>query len=148
MGVELALEVEGALFVGDITRNDQEGECDPCEEGVPSEEAAVVEEDASPANDGGENADRSSEGREDELLAVASVDDIGVVPDIEPGKETNDKGSQRIKGHLGCVSSAKSKIEKERTRVFITNRIQLNLFQHNRFFPRLSWQYDISEVSN
>jgi hypothetical protein len=33
------------------------------------------------------------------------------------------------------VSGGKSKIEKERTRLFIANRIHLNLFQRNRFFP-------------
>ena len=135
LGVDLALEIEGAPFVGDIARSDQEGECDPGEEGVPCEEATVVEDDASPADDGSEDANRSCEGREDELLAVTGADDIGVLPDVEPGKETNDEGGERIKGHLGCVSSGKSKIEKGRTRVFIENIIHLNLFHRNRFLP-------------
>jgi len=107
LGVDLALEVEAALFVGDIARSDHEGECDPSEEGVPCEEATVVKEDPSPANDRGEDADRGCEGGKDELLAVSGADDIGVLPDVEPGKETNDKGGERIKGHLGCVSGGK-----------------------------------------
>ena len=126
LGIDLALEVEGALFVGDIAGSDKEGECDPGEEGVPCEKATVVEEDTSPADDGGEDADRSCEGGEDELLGVASADDIGMVPDVEPGKETNDEGGEQIKRHLGCVSGGKRKIEKERTRVFIANRIYSN----------------------
>ena len=108
LGIDLALEVEAALFVGNITGSDQEGECDPGEEGVPCEEATVVEEDASPANDRGEDADRRCEGGKDKLLAVSGADDIGVLPDVEPGKETNDKGGERIKGYLGCVSGEKS----------------------------------------
>ena len=107
LGVDFALEVERAFFVSDISRSNQKGESDPGEECVPCEEAAVIEEDTGPADDGGEDAYTSCEGGEDKLLTVSSTDDVGVLPDVEPGKETNDEGGERVKGHLGRVSSGK-----------------------------------------
>lgn len=50
LGVDLALEVKSTLLVGDVTRSTNEGKADPEEKSVPGEEAAVVEQDTSPAN--------------------------------------------------------------------------------------------------
>jgi hypothetical protein len=101
--VDLALEVESAPLVGHVSRDDKESECDPGEEGVPSEEAAIIEEDAGPTNDGGEKPNGSSEGGDDEFWTVASADDVGVLPDVEPGEETDEESDERIEGHLGWV---------------------------------------------
>jgi len=100
---DLSLEVESAPLVGNVSGNDHESKCDPGEERVPCEEAAIIEEDAGPAHDGGKDTDGGSEGGDNEFWPVAYADDVGMLPDIEPGKETDDEGGERVEGHLGSV---------------------------------------------
>jgi hypothetical protein len=56
--VDLALEVERKVLVGDVTGGDDEGEAKPEEEGVDSEESSIVEDDAGVAEERGEEAER------------------------------------------------------------------------------------------
>ena len=79
--VEFSFQVESALLVGDVTGSDEEGERDPQHEGVPGEETAVVEEDTSPANHGGYDAQSGSDGRDNQLLPIPNSDHIRPVPD-------------------------------------------------------------------
>lgn len=96
LGVDLALEVECALLVGDVAWGDEEGEADPEEEGVDGEEGAVVEEDAGPADDGGDDGEGCGDGGDNELGLVADADDVGVVPDVEVDEEGGDEASERV----------------------------------------------------
>jgi len=96
---DLSLEVESAPLVGNVAGDDHESECDPGEEGIPCEEAAIIEENAGPAHDGGKDTDGGSEGGDNEFWPVAYADDVGMLPDIEPGKETDDEGSERVESH-------------------------------------------------
>jgi hypothetical protein len=50
LGVDLALEIESMLLVGYVTRCGNEGKANPKENGIHSEEAAVVEQETSPTN--------------------------------------------------------------------------------------------------
>jgi hypothetical protein len=85
LGVDLALEVECVFFVGDVAGDDEEAEGEPEEEGVDGEEGTVVEEDAGPPDEGGDEAETGSNGGEDEFGAVPDEDEVGVFPDVEPG---------------------------------------------------------------
>ena len=100
LGVDLAVEVESVLFIGDVAGDDEEGEAEPEEEGVDGEEGAVVEEDACPANEGGDDTEGSGEGGGDELGAVADADDVCVFPDVEPGAEEEDEARDGVGGEL------------------------------------------------
>jgi hypothetical protein len=114
--VELALEGEGALLVGDVAGGDEEGEDDPEEEGEDGEEHAVVEEDAGPADEGGEDAEGGGDGGEDELGPVRDPEDVGMGPDVEPGEEAEDEGDERVAGQLRyrrqSMSSSSRRTEK------------------------------------
>jgi hypothetical protein len=84
LGVDFAFEVECPAFEGDVARDDEEGEADPEHEGVDSEEGAVIEEEAGPADQGCDDTNRGRDGGGNELRAVADADDVGMFPDIEP----------------------------------------------------------------
>lgn len=56
LSVDFAFEVEGATFVGEVARYEDEDEGDPEEEVVDGEEGAVVEEKTGPADEGGDEA--------------------------------------------------------------------------------------------
>ena len=56
LSVNLALEVEGLLLVGDVARCDEETKGDPGEERVDGQERAVVEQDSRPTNERGKEA--------------------------------------------------------------------------------------------
>lgn len=107
LGVDLALEVEGALLVRDIAWGNEQGETDPEEEGVPGEECAIIEEDAGPTDEGGEYAHRRSGRRDDELGHISHTNDIGVCPNIEPNEQRGDESGNGISRELS---------EKTRTR--------------------------------
>lgn len=100
MPVDFAFEIEGALFVGKIARCEERGEGDPEEEVVDGEEGAVVEEDACPADERGEDSHRCSESGDGELSAVADADDICVLEDVEPGEKTEDERRDGIEHDL------------------------------------------------
>lgn len=55
--VDLALQVERAALVREVARGGDHGEHDPEQNVVDGEEATVVEEDAGPAEEGGDDAD-------------------------------------------------------------------------------------------
>lgn len=100
--VDLALEVEGAFLVGDVARGDEQRKDHPEEEAVDGEEGAVVEEDAGPADEAGEQREAGGGGGDDQLRAVPDADDVCVGPDVEPDEEAGDEPSERIKCKL-CV---------------------------------------------
>jgi hypothetical protein len=60
--VDLAVKVEVAPLEGEVPRNYEEGKTYPKEEGIHSKEGTVVEEDASPPNDGSDDTKTSSDG--------------------------------------------------------------------------------------
>lgn len=96
MLVEFSFQVESALLVGDVTGSDEEGETDPQQEGVPREETTVVEENASPSDQGGYDADRGGNGGRNELLRVSTSDNIRSIPDKEPREQAEDKGNEGV----------------------------------------------------
>lgn len=98
--VDLALEIEVAFFVGDVTGNDEKNEADPEEERIPGEEGAVVEKDTRPTYERGENADDRGDGADDEFRMVANADNVGVCQDVEPNEKTSDETSQRVDSEL------------------------------------------------
>jgi len=79
---------------------DDESEGDPKQESPDGKEAAVVEEDARPSNDAGKETDGSGKSGEDELGPVPDTGDVGVFPDVEPGKQTKNEGEERISREL------------------------------------------------
>ena len=96
LSAEFAEEVVRAAVVGRVAQSGQEGKDDPEEEGVDSEKGAVIEEDARPTEKSGENAERGGDGGEGELRGVAGADGIGLCPDIEPGDEAENEGSDGV----------------------------------------------------
>lgn len=96
--VDLALEVERTHLVREVARDEDEDEGDPGEEGVHGEEGAVVEQEAGPADEGGEDADAGGEGGGDELRAVTDAHDVGALEDVEPGEEAEDEGDEGVDG--------------------------------------------------
>lgn len=100
LGVELALEVERVLLVGDVPGRDEERERDPEEEGEPREEGPVVEQNAGPADERGEDGNRGGSGGDDELDAVADANDVGVRPHVEPDEQAGDEAGQRVRREL------------------------------------------------
>ena len=106
MLVELSFQVESALLVSDVTGSDEEGKTDPQKEGVPGEETAIVEENTSPADQGGYDAHRGGDGRNDKLLRVSDSDNIGSIPDKEPGEQAENEGNQGVDRQLRSESSA------------------------------------------
>lgn len=96
LSIDLALEIERVLLVGDIAWGNEQTEGYPHKEGVNGEEGAVVEEDAGPPDKGCEDAEARCNSGEDELRAVAYAYNVGVLPDIEPGEEAEDKCDDRV----------------------------------------------------
>jgi len=82
--VDLALQIKRPSFIRHISRDQHQRKDHPEEEGVRREEGAVVEQDAGPAEEGGEEAGGACEGGEDEFGAVAGADDGSVGGDVEP----------------------------------------------------------------
>ena len=74
MLVDFSFQVESALLVGDVAGGNEESETDPQHEGVPGEETAVVEENPSPADQRGYDAQGGSNGGDNELLPVSNLD--------------------------------------------------------------------------
>ena len=91
MSVDLAFEVERVPFVGEVSRDEEEDEGDPKEEGVYGQKGAVVHHDPGPAESGGEYPHAGGEGGDNEFGAVADADDVRVRPDVEPDEEADDK---------------------------------------------------------
>lgn len=98
--VDLALEVEGVLLVGDVPGHDEEGEADPEQEGVDREEHAVVEEDPRPSDQGGGDAQRGGDGGGNQLGDIPDANDVGVDPDVEPSEQAEDQSDERISREL------------------------------------------------
>lgn len=100
LGVDFSFEVERAAFVGEVAWHDEEDESDPEKECVDGEEGAVVEENAGPPDEGGDDADRGGEGGDDEFGSVACTHDIGVLPDVEPRQEGKDERCESVRRQL------------------------------------------------
>jgi hypothetical protein len=98
--VDLAVEIEIAPPEGHITRNYEEGETYPKEECVHGEEGAVVKEDASPANNGRDDAEGSGDSGDDKFAAVSYSDDVGMLPDVKPSAKHKCCACERIGGKL------------------------------------------------
>ena len=98
--VDFTLQVEGAFLVSDVAGSDEEGETDPEEETVDGEEGSVVEEDAGPADEGGEDAETGCDGGDDEFRFVADADDVSVCPDVEPDEKTGYQSCNGVRREL------------------------------------------------
>ena len=94
--VDFTLQVEGAFLVSDVPGCDEEGETDPEEETVDGEEGSVVEEDAGPADEGGEHRKRRRGGANDEFGGVSNADDVGMCPNVEPDEKTRNQACEGI----------------------------------------------------
>lgn len=94
--VDLALEIKRASFIGDVPRRDEEGEADPGEQAVDREEGTIIEEDARPSDERGEDAQGGGERGNDELGLVADTDDVGFLPDVEPEEKAGDKAGDGV----------------------------------------------------
>ena len=94
--IELSFQVESAFLVGDVTGGDEEGKTDPQQEGVPREETTVVEENASPADQGGYDTHRGGNGGRNELLLVSTSDNIRSIPDKEPREQAENEGYEGV----------------------------------------------------
>lgn len=107
LGVDFAFEVEGSLFVRNVSGDDEEAERNPEADGVNGEEGAIVEENSGPTNERCEETGGSSNGRgcssggmswrcrrqendkeqgrlTYEFPPVAYCNNVGFCPDIEP----------------------------------------------------------------
>ena len=104
--VELPFQVERALLVSDVTGSDEEGKTDPKQERVPGEETAVVEENTSPADQGGDDAQRGSNRGNDEFLPISDSDNVRSIPHEEPREQAENQGNQRVDRHLQSECSA------------------------------------------
>jgi hypothetical protein len=62
LGVDFTLKIEGDTAVAHVTRGDEETERNPEKKGVYGNEGAVVEENARPANEGGQKAKGGGKG--------------------------------------------------------------------------------------
>ena len=100
LGVDLTLEVEGTLLIGDVAGRNEDGEADPEKESVPGEEGTIVEDDAGPADERGEHSKRGSGRGDDKLGRVADTNDVGVVPEVKPDKEAGDQPCERVRSEL------------------------------------------------
>jgi len=58
LSIDLSLEVEGLLLVGDVSGSDEKAERDPKEKGIDSQESAVVEQNSRPTDQRGKQAER------------------------------------------------------------------------------------------
>ena len=85
--VDLAFEIERAPLVCHVAGNDKEAKAYPEKECVDCEEGAIVEEDAGPANEGGDDAKRGGEGGDDEFGPVTDPDDVCISPNVKPGQQ-------------------------------------------------------------
>ena len=94
--VDLPGQVEVPVLVGEVPGRDEEREDDPEHEGVDGEESAVVEEDAGPADQGGQYAEGCGDRRENEFRLVRDKDDVGVVEDVEPCAQCEDEGGYGV----------------------------------------------------
>ena len=104
--VELPFQVERALLVSDVTGSDKEGKTDPQQERVPGKETAVVKENTSPADQGGDDAERGSNRGNDELFPVSDSDDVRTIPHEEPREQAENEGNQRVDRYLQSERSA------------------------------------------
>lgn len=105
--VELSFQIESAFLVVDVTRGNEEGETDPQQEGVPGEETAVVEENASPADEGGYDAQRGGNSGNDKFLRISDSDYVGSIPNMEPREQAENEGNQGVDRQLqnGCSAA-------------------------------------------
>ena len=102
--VKLPFKAESALLVSDVTGGNEEGKTDPQQECVPGEETAIVEENTSPADQGGHDAQQGSDRRNDELLRVSDSDNVNSIPDEEPHEQAENEGNEGVDHQLqsGC----------------------------------------------
>jgi len=84
--VDFAFEIERPAFIGDVAWGDEEAETYPEEKGVDGKEGAVVEEYTCPSEDRCEYTKAGCDGGENELLRITHAYDVGMRPDIKPGK--------------------------------------------------------------
>jgi hypothetical protein len=133
LSVDFTLEVKSTLLVGDITGGRNEGKANPKEKGVPSEEAAVVEQNASPANHGSEDSERRGDSGQDELSSIAYTNDVGMVPYVEPSKKAKNEGNESVDGQL-CIECEWRRKGESRGKTYedVGN-------EQNPFEPRPSW---------
>jgi len=96
LSVDLAFEVEGVLFVGDVSRHDDENEGYPKKESVYRKECAVVEKDTCPAEEGCDDSECRGQGGNDKFRSIANPYDISFLPNIEPGHKADNHGTKRI----------------------------------------------------
>ena len=102
--VDLPFQVESVLLVSDVTGGNEEGKADPQHERVPGEETAVIEENASPTDQGGHDAQRGSNRGNDEFLRISDSDNVSSIPHEEPCEQTENEGDQGMDRQLqsGC----------------------------------------------
>ena len=122
--VELPFQVKSPLLVGDVAGSDEEGKGDPQHEGVPGEETAVVEENASPADQGGYDAYSGGNSGNDEFLPVSDSDNVCPIPDKEPRKQAENEGDQGVDCQLqsGSFSDGTEEQSGERSHKDIGNK--------------------------
>lgn len=103
--IDLSFQIESAPLVSDVTGSNEEGKTDPQQEGVPGEETAIVEENTSPAEQGGYDAHTSGNGGNDEFLPVSDSNNVRSFPDKEPREQAEDEGNHGVDRQLqsGCV---------------------------------------------
>ena len=102
--VDLAFEVECAPLVCHVAGNDKKAKAYPEKECVDCEEGAIVEEDAGPANEGGDDAKRGGEGGYDEFGPVTDPDDVCISPYVKPGQQAKYGGNEGIYRELHSTS--------------------------------------------
>ena len=114
LGIDFAFDVELAALVGDVPGQDEENEDNPEEKRVYGKEGAIVEEQAGPTDERGENAQTRAHGGDDQLGPVTDPNDVSILPDVEPGEETHDEADESIKCQLidGLVSAGSAVLGK------------------------------------
>ena len=93
LSIDLALEIESALLVGDVTRCNEQRKTNPEQEGVPRKEGTVIEQDSGPADERCKYGERGRGCADDEFGRVADTDDVSVGPNVEPDEEAGDEAS-------------------------------------------------------
>ena len=100
LSIEFSFKVESALLVGEVPRCDQKCKANPEKERVESKERAIVEEDASPAKDGGDCCRCRGCSRENEFGAVTHADNVGAFKDVKPGHQAENETCESIHRQL------------------------------------------------
>jgi hypothetical protein len=89
--VDLSLEIECSALVGEVAWHDEEDEGDPKKECVDGQEGPVIEDDAGPADERGNDAKCGRQGGDNKLWSVAYTYDVCVLPYVEPCQKGKDE---------------------------------------------------------